>query len=121
MLCRGSMEEKLNWAFTLYDINGDGVITKDEFTEIVASIYDMMGKCTDPAVDEATVHEHVNQIYEVTFPEPLGFLWETILCCDTKVGNIPVYKNQTIIFLTYNMLFAQIPIETIPPFKNRIK
>ena len=86
MLCRGSMEEKLNWAFTLYDINGDGVITKDEFTEIVASIYDMMGKCTDPAVDEATVHEHVNRIYEVTFPEPLGFLWETILCCDTKVG-----------------------------------
>jgi len=64
MLCRGSMEEKLNWAFTLYDINGDGVITKDEFTEIVTSIYDMMGKCTDPAVDECAVLEHVNAIYQ---------------------------------------------------------
>lgn len=59
------MEEKLQWAFTLYDINGDGLITKDEFTEIVTSIYDMMGKCTDPAVDESYVLDHVNRIYEV--------------------------------------------------------
>lgn len=59
------MEEKLQWAFQLYDINGDGVVTKEEFTEIVASIYDMMGKSTYPAVDEHTIHEHVAKIYQV--------------------------------------------------------
>jgi len=60
------MEEKLQWAFALYDINGDGVITKDEFTEIAAAIYDMMGKCTDPAIDENSVQEHVNDLYRVS-------------------------------------------------------
>ena len=68
MLSRGSIDEKLQWAFSLYDINGDGVITKEEFTEIVSSIYDMMGKFTDPAIDEHAVHEHVNRIYQVELP-----------------------------------------------------
>lgn len=66
MLSRGSMEEKLQWAFTLYDINGDGVVTREEFTEIVTAIYDMMGKSTDPAIDEHSVLEHVNAIFQVS-------------------------------------------------------
>lgn len=28
VILRGSVEEKLNWAFNLYDINKDGLITK---------------------------------------------------------------------------------------------
>lgn len=35
------MEEKLTWTFALYDINGDGLITRDEMTNIVTAIYDM--------------------------------------------------------------------------------
>lgn len=29
ILLRGTIQEKLNWAFNLYDINKDGYITKE--------------------------------------------------------------------------------------------
>lgn len=32
ILLRGSVQEKLNWAFNLYDINKDGYITKEVLT-----------------------------------------------------------------------------------------
>lgn len=44
MLTRGSIDEQLRWIFTLYDINGDGTITRDELNRIVSSIHDLMGK-----------------------------------------------------------------------------
>lgn len=31
-LLRGTIQEKLNWAFNLYDINKDGYITKEVST-----------------------------------------------------------------------------------------
>lgn len=44
VLTRGTIDEQLRWIFTLYDINGDGVITRDELNRIVNSIHDLMGK-----------------------------------------------------------------------------
>lgn len=41
ILSRGTMEEKLTWTFALYDINGDGLVTREEMTDIVTAIYDM--------------------------------------------------------------------------------
>lgn len=35
--------EKLRWIFGLYDINGDGFISKPEMLAIVSAIYDMLG------------------------------------------------------------------------------
>ena len=38
----GSPEQKLNWAFKLYDINGDGVINRCEMIIIVEAMFEML-------------------------------------------------------------------------------
>ncbi|XP_035226171.1 Kv channel-interacting protein 1-like isoform X1 [Stegodyphus dumicola] len=64
VLARGSLQEKLRWVFSLYDINGDGYITKDEMSRIVTSIYDMMGKTMDPPLEEFTTQDHVERVFQ---------------------------------------------------------
>ncbi|XP_064630271.1 Kv channel-interacting protein 1-like isoform X8 [Lineus longissimus] len=64
VLSRGSLHEKLQWAFDLYDINGDGIITKDEMLDIVSAIYDMMGRFAEPCVDETTARDHVDRVFQ---------------------------------------------------------
>ena len=65
VLARGTLVEKLQWAFSLYDINGDGIITKDEMLDIISAIYDMMGRFSEPAIDEHTAKDHVDRVFEV--------------------------------------------------------
>jgi len=64
ILSRGSMDEKLRWIFNLYDINRDGKITIDELQLIVSSIYDLMGKSTDPPIDDNTARQHSESIFK---------------------------------------------------------
>ncbi|XP_066839658.1 calsenilin isoform X3 [Anser cygnoides] len=64
VLLRGTVQEKLNWAFNLYDINKDGFITKEEMLEIMKSIYDMMGRCTLPAPRDSAPAEHVELFFQ---------------------------------------------------------
>ncbi|XP_068776658.1 calsenilin isoform X2 [Struthio camelus] len=65
VLLRGTVHEKLNWAFNLYDINKDGYITKEEMLEIMKSIYDMMGRCTYPILKDNAPAEHVEKFFQV--------------------------------------------------------
>ncbi|KAM3964989.1 Kv channel-interacting protein 4 [Aphomia sociella] len=64
ILSRGTLEEKLRWTFSLYDINGDGCITKEEMTEIVGAIYDLMGRIVDPMADEEVVRDKVERLFQ---------------------------------------------------------
>ncbi|RWS10674.1 Csa-Recoverin2-like protein, partial [Dinothrombium tinctorium] len=40
---RGTLEEKLLWAFKLYDVDSDGYITREEMSSILEAIYLMIG------------------------------------------------------------------------------
>ncbi|KAG7492553.1 hypothetical protein MATL_G00015970 [Megalops atlanticus] len=64
VILRGSIIDRLNWAFNLYDLNKDGCITKEEMTDIMKSIYDMMGKCTYPSMQEDAPREHVENFFQ---------------------------------------------------------
>ncbi|XP_047441316.1 Kv channel-interacting protein 1-like isoform X3 [Mugil cephalus] len=64
ILLRGSITEKLQWTFNLYDINRDGYINKDEMTDIVRAIYDMMGKYTYPALKTDAPKQHVDAFFQ---------------------------------------------------------
>ena len=37
-MVNGSDEQKYNWIFDLYDLNGDGFIMKDEMEDVVHSV-----------------------------------------------------------------------------------
>ncbi|ODO11052.1 calcium-binding protein NCS-1 [Cryptococcus amylolentus CBS 6273] len=60
---RGRLDEKLKWAFQLYDINQDGFITYDEMLQIVRSIYKMTGQMVQLPEDEDTPEKRVDKIF----------------------------------------------------------
>uniref|UniRef100_A0A673T904 Potassium voltage-gated channel interacting protein 3 n=2 Tax=Suricata suricatta TaxID=37032 RepID=A0A673T904_SURSU len=64
ILLRGTVHEKLKWAFNLYDINKDGYITKEEMLAIMKSIYDMMGRHTYPILRDDAPLEHVERFFQ---------------------------------------------------------
>jgi len=64
---RGTIQEKLQWIFGLYDLNKDGLITKTEMLDVVTSIYEMLGHHTEPQVEENSAREHVEKIFHVSF------------------------------------------------------
>ncbi|XP_059471183.1 calsenilin-like [Neocloeon triangulifer] len=60
---RGTTQEKLQWIFGLYDLNGDGLITQSEMLDVVNSIYDMLGRNTEPQVETTSAKEHVEKLF----------------------------------------------------------
>uniref|UniRef100_A0A8C7J786 Potassium voltage-gated channel interacting protein 2 n=1 Tax=Oncorhynchus kisutch TaxID=8019 RepID=A0A8C7J786_ONCKI len=65
IILRGTINDRLNWAFNLYDLNKDGCITKEEMMDIMKSIYDMMGKYTYPCMQDEAPREHVESFFQV--------------------------------------------------------
>lgn len=62
---RGNVEEKLKWAFKLYDLDNDGYITRQELLDIVDAIYRMVGETVTLPEEENTPEKRVNRIFSV--------------------------------------------------------
>ena len=52
---RGSIEEKLKWAFQIYDIDGNGYITQSELFSILKSVEKMAGVLNDNSFSKSRV------------------------------------------------------------------
>lgn len=69
ILSRGTMDEKLRWIFNLYDLNGDGKVTREELTLVVSSVFDLMGKCTNPVIDDSVPKKNAEYVFNKLNPK----------------------------------------------------
>ncbi|CAH0730353.1 unnamed protein product, partial [Brenthis ino] len=67
-LLRGSVYERLRWAFRLYDVDGDGAITRQELAEVVVAVHELLGRRAPPGspaarIDDAKANEQVDRVF----------------------------------------------------------
>ncbi|KFD72383.1 hypothetical protein M514_01693 [Trichuris suis] len=63
-LLRGTVEEKLQWVFKLYDTNKDGLLTQSDLEKILLSVYSLGGEETLNDVSQEQINEHANFIFK---------------------------------------------------------
>ncbi|VDP90369.1 unnamed protein product [Echinostoma caproni] len=63
-ITRGTELEKIDWIFELYDLNGDGYITRAEVHEVATAIFDLLRPKSETCRELNTVEERVNTMME---------------------------------------------------------
>jgi len=84
-LLRGTTYEKLRWTFTLYDLNKDGFITKQEVTNVVLAVHELMGIHGSPQFTQEDLDAQVESVFNRLDQNGDGVVTieEFIDCCQT--------------------------------------
>lgn len=68
VILRGTIDDRLNWAFNLYDLNKDGCITK----EVCTATEELEGRCERPTGRKCDPRRHHQQGDACVGPRPPG-------------------------------------------------
>ena len=60
---KGTVDEKLEWASNMYDLDKNGFITRREMVEIISAVYKMMGSEIVMPEDERTPEKRMQKIF----------------------------------------------------------
>ena len=71
---RGTVQEKSEWAFRLYDLNDDGMISEEEITTVVTAIYKVLEGQVQLPEDEMTPSMRVAKIFRAMNQDGDGLL-----------------------------------------------
>ncbi|CAD5126083.1 DgyrCDS14249 [Dimorphilus gyrociliatus] len=61
---RGTLDEKLDWAFSLYDLDDDGYIDRLEMISVVEAIHAMVGSFLQMPDDDDSPEKRVDKIFD---------------------------------------------------------
>ncbi len=61
----GTTEDKLKWMFHIYDVDGDGLISKEDLNIVVSAVHNLIG--TSGPGDNHAINKQVLRIFEVSF------------------------------------------------------
>jgi len=74
IMVNGSDEQKYNWIFDLYDLNGDGFISKDEMEDVVHSIFYLVDPRVQDEYRNYSVQTKVSSIFREIDPDHVGLI-----------------------------------------------
>lgn len=64
VLARGSVQDKLNWAFRLYDDDGDGVLSYSDLTRVLTAIHQLLGPASGTTDPEVEARNHAQKVMQ---------------------------------------------------------
>jgi Ca2+-binding EF-hand superfamily protein len=64
-ITRGSIEDKLDWIFSLYDVKNRGYITEAEVSLVTESIYALLSKHMHGQAPKEAILRHSREVFQV--------------------------------------------------------